>query len=82
MEAELIEHSRKNSAAFESYILRPGFVLKKEFNLLDVARSLAPSVRLDAIAKVTIDIALNGFGNDTLDNEAIVQRGNAVVKNL
>lgn len=80
MEAELVEHAKKNRAAFESYILRPGFVLRKEFSLLDVARSLAPSVRLDALAKVMVDIALNGFESDTLENGDILQRGNIVVK--
>lgn len=80
MEAELVEHAEKNPAAFESYILRPGFVLRKEFSLLNFARSLAPSVRLDALAKVTVDIALNGFESDTLENADILQRGNTVVK--
>lgn len=79
VEAELIGHARENSAAFESYILRPGFVLGKEFSLRDVARSLTSSVELDAVAKVTVDVSLNGFSGDTLENGDIVQRGNAVV---
>lgn len=82
MEHELIEHAKENPAAFEAYILRPGFVLKKEFSLIDVARSLAPSVGLDAIGRVMVDIALIGCESDTLENGDIVERSNTAVKNL
>lgn len=82
VEQKLLEHAKENPAVFESYILRPGFVLKKDFNFVDVARSLAPSVRLEALGRVVVDIALNGCESDTLENKDIVERSNTAVKNL
>lgn len=46
-------------------------VLGKHVNLRDMIRGLAPSIRVDALSKVMVNIALNGFGQDTLDNTAI-----------
>ncbi|KUI55976.1 Protein FMP52, mitochondrial [Cytospora mali] len=75
VETEVIEHAKKNPGAFEAYVMRPGLVLKKEFNLADVGRSFITSVRVDALAKVTIDVALNGFEREIWENGDIVERG-------
>lgn len=51
-------------------------VLAKETNLRDLLRGLAPSIRVDALSKVMVKVALNGFENDTLENAMIKRESN------
>lgn len=53
-------------------ILQPGMVLSKGGSFADWIRRLAPSVKVDVLARTTVDVAV---GNDSrervLDNEVI-----------
>lgn len=80
VEYELVEHAKRNQAVFESYILRPGAILKEGYSLRKVAWSLGPSVRLEALARAMIDIALDGFEKDTLENKDVVRGWGAGVR--
>ncbi|KAK7743908.1 hypothetical protein SLS53_003930 [Cytospora paraplurivora] len=71
VEYELIGHAKRNPAVFESYILRPGAILDEGYSLRKIAWSLGPSVRVEALARAMIDIALNGFEKDTLENKDV-----------
>lgn len=53
-------------------------VLKTEFNVGDLGKSLMPSVQVVALAKVLVDVTLKGLpaGEETLDNTAILRRSN------
>lgn len=51
--------------------MRPGFVLPKMTNLMDMVKGLAPSVRVDVLAAAMIHVALNGIKHQIVENTAI-----------
>lgn len=70
-ETELLAHHKDNPDCFEAYIFKPGMVLAKQVNLRDFFRGLVPSVRVDVLSKIMVNVALDGFEEDTLDNTTI-----------
>ena len=52
----------------QAFVMRPGMVLKKEFNMRDAVRGLAPSVRVDVLAKAMVEVAVKGGEKDTFEN--------------
>lgn len=56
--------------------MRPGMVLTKDGSALDLVRGLGfPSVKVNTLAKVIVDVALNGSKDDSLENVLINQLG-------
>ncbi|KAJ5102402.1 hypothetical protein NUU61_004624 [Penicillium alfredii] len=60
-------------ASFEPYILRPGMVLSREVNLRSLVFSLGPSVKVDTLAAVMVDLALKGAERTMWENADINQ---------
>ena len=75
MENELLAHVQENPDTFETYIMRPGMVLAKDANIRDMIRSLAPSVKVDVLAKVMLKVALDGSRDRVIENSTINQQG-------
>ncbi|KAL4868463.1 hypothetical protein BDV12DRAFT_185968 [Aspergillus spectabilis] len=71
----LLRRAKANPDVFETYILRPGLVPSPQRTLKDRLWSLVPSVRLDYLAKATIDIAISGHERTTLGNDEIAELG-------
>ncbi|KAL2810319.1 hypothetical protein BJX63DRAFT_434367 [Aspergillus granulosus] len=72
VENVLLRHAEGNSDAFEPYILRPGLVPSTAGTLKDRLWSLAPSVKLDILVKAVIGITLNGYKQNTITNQMLV----------
>ena len=66
-------HAQEHRDTFETCIMRPGFVLAKEANLMDMIKGLTPSVRVDVLAAAMINAALNGSTHQIVENAAISQ---------
>ena len=75
MENELLAHVKENPNTVEAYIMRPGMVLAKDANIRDMIRSLAPSVKVDVLAKMMLKMALDGFRDRVIENPTINQQG-------
>lgn len=72
----LLTQAKDNADLFESNILRPGMVLSKGGSFADWIRGLAPSVRVDVLARTAVDVAVGyGSGEKVLENEAIKSWG-------
>lgn len=72
----LLAQAKDNADLFESNILRPGMVLSKGGSFTDWIRGLAPSVRVDVLARTAVNVAVrNGSGEKVLENEAIKSWG-------
>lgn len=69
----MIEFAAK-TANFESYIARPAFVLSKDGGLMGAVMGALPSVRVDALASVLIDTAMNGSKLETFENKDLLFR--------
>lgn len=73
VENKLISYAKDHESRFESYIMRPGMVLAKEMTIRSLVFSLGPSVKVDALAKVMIDLALRGNERQVLENNNICE---------
>lgn len=51
--------------------MRPGLVLTKGGTVTDFLRGLAPSVRVDVLAKAAVDVAVHGNEERLLENGVI-----------
>ncbi|KAL9097058.1 MAG: hypothetical protein Q9165_001022 [Trypethelium subeluteriae] len=71
VENELIAHAKKHPDKFEAYIMRPGFVLAKETNLLDMLKRLAPWLKVNVLASAMIKSALEGNEHQIMENGMI-----------
>ncbi|KAL4913008.1 hypothetical protein BDW62DRAFT_193526 [Aspergillus aurantiobrunneus] len=71
----LLRHAEANSDVFETYIMRPGLVPSAQGTLRDRLWSLAPSVRMDILARTMTDVALNGNKETTFENQMIREWG-------
>lgn len=54
--------------------MRPGIILKKDFNLTDLVKSVWVSVKVDALAKFMIDVTQKGFARDIIENGTVVEQ--------
>lgn len=52
--------------------MRPGLVLAKERNLVDIVKGLGPNVRVDKLAGAVITRALDGSRSPIVENSEIV----------
>ena len=66
----LLDHAKENDDCFESYILRPGMVLKGG-TVRSFIRGLVPSVRVEVLAKSAVDVAVYGHGERLLENDVL-----------
>ncbi|KAL9079234.1 MAG: hypothetical protein Q9157_001852 [Trypethelium eluteriae] len=71
VENELIAHADEHPNDFETYIMRPGFVLAKDTNLRDMLKGLAPSVKVNVLASAMIKSALGGNEHQIVENSMI-----------
>lgn len=70
-ENALLAHATLHGDTFESYIMRPGLVLNKTTSVVDLVRGLAPSVRVDVLARAAVDIAVRGNREKIWENGMI-----------
>ncbi|RAH65697.1 putative nucleoside-diphosphate-sugar epimerase [Aspergillus aculeatinus CBS 121060] len=68
-----LEFQAGHSTTFESYIMRPGMVLSRQGTLADRVRSLAPSVRVDVLARAAVDLAVQGHSEKIWENAQITE---------
>lgn len=73
VENKLIAYAKDHESRFESYIMRPGMVLSKEMTIRSLVFGLGPSVKVDALAQVMIDLALQGNERQVLENNNICE---------
>jgi len=71
VENELLAYAGSQEEHFETYIMRPGMVLAKEMNVRDWVRGFGPSVRVDVLARVMVDVAVEGSGERVWENDGI-----------
>lgn len=71
----LVSAAQENPDAFEAYIMRPGLVVSKYGTVMDMIRGLAPSVRVDVLAKAMVEAAINGNQKRTFENAEIQVAG-------
>lgn len=51
--------------------MRPGLVLNKTTSVVDLVRGLAPSVRVDVLARAAVDIGVHGNREKIWENGMI-----------
>lgn len=71
MENYLIAHAKELGEIFESYIMRPAFVLSGATSIKELLFSLGPSVKVDVLAKTMLKIALEGSERQIWENADI-----------
>ncbi|KAL4896992.1 hypothetical protein BDV59DRAFT_82843 [Aspergillus ambiguus] len=69
----LLEEAAAHSTTFESYIMRPGMVLSRQGSFIDRVRGLAPSVRVDVLARAAIDVTVQGHSEKIWENAQIAE---------
>ncbi|KAF9888973.1 hypothetical protein FE257_008143 [Aspergillus nanangensis] len=69
----LLDEAAAHPTTFESYIMRPGMVLSRQGTLMDQVRGLAPSVRVDVLAKAAVDVAVQGHTENIWENSRIAE---------
>ncbi|GIJ90179.1 hypothetical protein Asppvi_009131 [Aspergillus pseudoviridinutans] len=69
----LLEQAAAHPATFESYIMRPGLVLSRQGTFADRVRGLAPSVRVDVLARAAVDVAVQGHSEKIWENAQITE---------
>ena len=67
-EIELLQLAKERPHELEAYIMRPAFVLGKERTMGNALGGLLPSVRVDELAAVLLDVAENGAERKTWEN--------------
>ncbi|KAL2864963.1 uncharacterized protein BJX67DRAFT_198043 [Aspergillus lucknowensis] len=70
VENELLAHQEEARGKIEVYILRPGFILTKNFTLQSMVYSLGPSIKVNTLAGAMVDLAVEGSadGKNILEN--------------
>jgi hypothetical protein len=73
VEQGLVDIAEGNEG-FETFIMRPGGILPADSGgLMNALGAIIPSVKVDHLAKVMIEIALSGSKEQTLENGAIAK---------
>ncbi|KAL4768960.1 hypothetical protein BDW60DRAFT_225393 [Aspergillus nidulans var. acristatus] len=60
VENELLVHAGKNVGKVEVYILRPAMILSKGWSLGWLLFGMTPSIAVDTLSRVMLDLAVNG----------------------
>ncbi|KAF7590000.1 hypothetical protein BBP40_003444 [Aspergillus hancockii] len=68
VENQLIAYGQGHSNTIETYILRPAMVLSREMSIRSLVSGLGPSIKMDPLAGVVVDIALRGHSEQILEN--------------
>jgi len=76
----LAEIADKQKDLFEPYFVRPGGILPLKTNVLEAALSnLFPSIRVDELCAVLLDICIHGSAESTVENADLVRRGKVLL---
>ena len=74
MELQLLDLRKEDK--IETFVMRPAAVLTKEKSVMNsVRRSLPFSIRVDELASVLIDVAINGSKEESWENDRLRTRG-------
>ncbi|KAF5861520.1 hypothetical protein ETB97_012846 [Aspergillus alliaceus] len=68
VENQLIASAENHRDTIETYILRPAMVVSRELTLRSLIFGLGPSIKVDVLAEVMLDIALHGHNEKILEN--------------
>ncbi|OJJ68415.1 hypothetical protein ASPBRDRAFT_133507 [Aspergillus brasiliensis CBS 101740] len=71
VENELTAYEKTNHTNVEVYIARPGMVLARGMSLRTLVFGMGPSIWVDDLAKVLVDVAVNG--NEDEDGEMVLE---------
>lgn len=71
IENELISYAETHAITFESYILRPGFIVPADGYIKAMVLGMWSAIKVDQLSRKMIDIALNGDKLQILDNSAM-----------
>jgi len=71
----ILTHAKEHHSTTEAVILRAGFVLAKEQNIGDMIKGMAPSVKVDVLARALISSALDDSKTRLVENPEIKQLG-------
>jgi len=75
------EEQTKSNHPWETYVVRPGYVLSKERgNIVTAIFGNGFLLRVDELAAAMVEIALNGSQERTLLHPALVKKGKEVLK--
>lgn len=74
VENELTDYENNNNSV-EVYIARPGMVLARGMSLRSLIFGMGPSIWVDGLAKVLVDVAVRGDvdGGRVLENEEMLR---------
>ncbi|MCJ1287719.1 hypothetical protein MMC26_007071 [Xylographa opegraphella] len=67
--------AKDNEGVFEVLVVRPAGILPRGMTLTGMLLMLGPSVKVEAVGAVMVEMAINGFEKRTLENGEIVKRG-------
>jgi len=74
----------KNQEFWETVIVKSGFVMSKEGHemrdMIGYAAGSKKAIRINELALGLVDVAAHGSAEETLQNEAMVMRGQRVLK--
>ncbi|GKZ17470.1 hypothetical protein AbraCBS73388_008395 [Aspergillus brasiliensis] len=75
VENELTAYEKSNHTNVEVYIARPGMVLARGMSLRTLVFGMGPSIWVDELARVLVDVAVNGNGDGerVLENERMLR---------
>lgn len=71
IENELISYAEAHASSFESYVLRPGFIVPTDAYVQAMVLGMWSAIKVDQLGRKMIDIALNGDKLQILDNAAM-----------
>lgn len=75
VENELTDYEKDNNSSVEVFIARPGMVLARGMSLRTLVFGMGPSIWVDDLAKVLVNVAVKGDkdGERVLENERMLR---------
>lgn len=80
LRTNLLSFARQHRHVFETFVVKPGSVLSKENRMMSVIMGLSRSVRVDELAAVLVNTALNGSETQTIEYDVLGPQGRALLK--
>jgi hypothetical protein len=68
VENQLIAYCQCDSDTIETYMLRPAIVLSREMSIRSLLFGLGPSIKVDVVAGVMVDVTLHRYGEQISEN--------------
>ncbi|KAB8067583.1 hypothetical protein BDV29DRAFT_200085 [Aspergillus leporis] len=68
VENQLIAYCQCDSDTIETYMLRPAIVLSREMSIRSLLSGLGPSIKVDVVAGVMVDVTLHRYGEQISEN--------------